>query len=293
VADAVNIVAYIIQTYDLIPRQFETANLVDDPDVNVFDLVADVNVILGSPLPAPAPPAPDQQAVLALDYGDLSGGGSDMLVVRSEVPQEVAGVQLEVNYDPSAVVFGKPQLTAADAHYALHSNDNGTGRMRLLLYNYARHDQGEFIQPGEVDLIEIPIIAKTDIASGDKTKIRLTEAFMSTSVAQAISISGIDPPLPTGFTLQQNYPNPFNPTTTIQFEIGVGASGGPQDVKLDVFNILGQHVTTLVDGTYPPGEYEVIWDATDRQGQRVATGIYLYRLKVGDERKTKKMLFLK
>jgi len=293
VADAVNIVASIIETFTLTTRQFEVADVVSDAAVNVFDLVADVNVILGTPLPAPAPADPNQTAVLALSYSDIATGGNEMVVVNGELPDEVAAMQLEVNYDAGAVSFGKPVKTIADAHYALHYHDNGAGKMRILLYNFANHVSGDFIQPGNVDLVQIPVTAKTGITSGDKTKIRLTEALLSTSAAQAINVSGVDVPLPTGFTLHQNYPNPFNPSTTIRFDIGVGGEGGAQEARIDVFNILGQHVNTLVDGLYPPGEYEVTWDATDDSGQRVATGIYLYRLKVGDERKTKKMLFLK
>jgi len=293
VADAVNIVAYIIQTFTLTLRQFEVADVITDSAVNVFDLVADVNQIFGTPLPAPAPPAPGDTAVLALDYADLPVGASEMLVVRSEIPQEVAGVQLELSYDPAAVSLGTPQLTSDNENYAIHSNDIGSGRLRVLLYRFAPHDAGDFMQPGEVSLVQIPLTARENLASGDKTKIRLTEALLSTTMAGAINVQGVDVPLPKTFALHQNYPNPFNPITNIRFEIGVGESGGSQDVQLDVYNVLGQHVTTLVDGLYPPGEYEVIWDATDQRGQRVATGIYLYRLKVGDERTTRKMLFLK
>jgi hypothetical protein len=214
--------------------------------------------------------------------------------VRSEVPQEVAGVQMQLNYDPAVISFGKPRLTQDDAGYALHSNDNGQGRLKILLYKFARYDSGEFIQPGQVDLVEIPITAYQNLQSDDKTRIRLTEALVSNTVAGAISVQGIDVPLPSRFTLSQNYPNPFNPTTTIQFAFGLSGTGATQqEVNLDVFNVLGQHVTTLFKGSYPAGEYTVSWDATDNNGRRVATGIYLYRLRVGDEYMTKKMLFLK
>ena len=293
VADVVNIVGAIIENFTLNSRQFEVADIVRDVAVNVFDLVADINTILGTPLASPAPANPDMVATVSLDYSDLASGGSEMIVIKAEIPDEVAGMQFEVNYDAAALTLGKPVTTDVDDHYSLHSKDNGAGKMKILLYNFASHESGDFIQPGSVELVQIPITAKTGITSGDKTKLRLTEALLSTSVAQAINVSGIDVPLPSGFTLHQNYPNPFNPSTTIKFEIGLGEDGGNQEAHLDIFNILGQHVTTLVDGILPPGEYDVTWDATDKTGQRVATGIYLYRLRVGDERKSKKMLFLK
>jgi len=215
-------------------------------------------------------------------------------VVRSEIPQEVAGVQMQLNYDPAAISFGKPRLTQDVAGYALHSNDNGQGRLKILLYKFARYDSGEFLQPGQVNLVEIPITAYQNLQSDDKTQIRLTEALMSNTVAGAIAVQGIDVPLPSKFTLSQNYPNPFNPLTNIEFAFGLSGTGATQqDIALDVFNVLGQHVTTLLKGSHPAGEYKVSWDATDKNGRRVATGIYLYRLRVGDEYMTKKMLFLK
>ncbi|MEW5795916.1 MAG: FlgD immunoglobulin-like domain containing protein [Candidatus Zixiibacteriota bacterium] len=294
VADAVNIVAYIIGTFPLVERQFEVADIIENDSVNVFDLVADINMIYGIALPAPVPPPPDQIAVLSLAYNEMISGSNDLLVVRSQIPEEVAGVQLQLNYDPTAVSFGSPRLTADVSGYALHSNDNGQGRLKILLYKFAPYNSGDFMQPGDVDLVEIPITAYKDLKADDKTRIRLTEALLSNTVAGALAVQGVDTPLPNRFTLRQNYPNPFNPTTTIEFEIGVADLGAlQQDVSLDVFNILGQHVTTLFDGRYAAGAYKVTWDATDHDGRRVASGVYLYRLKVGEEFMTKKMLFLK
>ena len=83
VADVVNIVAHIIGTYGLSPRQFEVADIIGNDSVNVFDLVADVNMIYGVPLPAPVPPVPGENAIIALNYGDVAEGSSSMLTVRS------------------------------------------------------------------------------------------------------------------------------------------------------------------------------------------------------------------
>jgi flagellar hook capping protein FlgD len=293
VADVVNIVAYIIGNYGLIPRQFELADIIGNDSVNVFDLVADINMIFHIQ-PNPTLMAPTEEAVIALAYGDMIGGSSELMTVSTEIPEPLAGVQLEINYDPEAVTLGTPKVMSEVGNYALSSNDNGSGRLKLVMYNMGVSNTDNLVQPGDVDLIEIPIIAKTDIESGDKTKIRLTQALMSNSTAASMTVKGVDLPLPSTFVLQQNYPNPFNPTTVIEFSIGSDGSGlGQQEVKLDVFNILGQHVKELIDGSYPVGDHSVTWDATDQNGKRIATGIYLYRLIVGDERKTKKMLFLK
>jgi hypothetical protein len=64
-------------------------------------------------------------------------------------------------------------------------------------------------------------------------------------------------------------------------------------VELDLYNVLGQHVKQLTRENLPAGSYELSWNGTDRHGRRVASGVYLYRLRVGAETETRKMLLLK
>ena len=79
--------------------------------------------------------------------------------------------------------------------------------------------------------------------------------------------------LPQGFTLGPNYPNPFNPSTVIPYQLPAS-----MHVRLEVFNLLGQRIATLVDGERPAGLHAARWDATDARGQAMAAGVYLYRL---------------
>jgi flagellar hook assembly protein FlgD len=93
---------------------------------------------------------------------------------------------------------------------------------------------------------------------------------------------------PTTYSLFQNYPNPFNPTTTITYEL-------PQtsNVRLEVFNILGQRVATLVNETQEAGFYQLQWDGRDNNHLRVASGMYLYRIQADKFSSVKKMLLVK
>jgi hypothetical protein len=90
--------------------------------------------------------------------------------------------------------------------------------------------------------------------------------------------------------LSQNYPNPFNPTTTIKYSI---KQTGP--VTLRVYNVAGQLVKTLVDGKQRPraGGFTVRWNGVNNSGERVASGVYFYKLVAKDFTKTKKMVVLK
>ena len=100
---------------------------------------------------------------------------------------------------------------------------------------------------------------------------------------------------PFAFELGQNYPNPFNPTTAISFRAGSleQRAGRPVHTTLTIYNILGEKVKTLVDDKREPGNYRVIWDGKDEAGKEVSSGIYFYRLKVGKNSITKRMVLLR
>ena len=93
---------------------------------------------------------------------------------------------------------------------------------------------------------------------------------------------------PTAFALGANYPNPFNPATTIPLAVPAGA----KNVDLTIYNVLGQPMRQIWTGPLPAGEYELTWDGRDAQGQPVATGVYVYRLQVGEQTRTRKMVKL-
>lgn len=88
---------------------------------------------------------------------------------------------------------------------------------------------------------------------------------------------------PDKFELNQNYPNPFNPSTLLSYNLKTDAN-----VKLTVFNLVGQSVRILVDGYQTAGEYEVLFDANE-----LPAGVYLYKLQVGDYSSVKRMTLVK
>lgn len=94
--------------------------------------------------------------------------------------------------------------------------------------------------------------------------------------------------LPTSYSLDQNYPNPFNPSTGINFALPVASR-----VRLDIYNVLGQRVTTLVDEHLPAGNHTVTWEGTNADGALVSSGVYFYRITAEDFAAAKKMMLLK
>jgi hypothetical protein len=94
--------------------------------------------------------------------------------------------------------------------------------------------------------------------------------------------------LPTIFAVAQNYPNPFNPSTTISYDLPRSA-----DVDVSIYNLLGQSVITLVSSQQPAGYYHLTWDGRTGDGNEVASGIYLYIVRAGEQVQTKKMVLMK
>ncbi len=109
--------------------------------------------------------------------------------------------------------------------------------------------------------------------------------IISKDVAIATVVSGVtsENTKPLRYELSNNYPNPFNPTTTIRFSISQ-----PGNTKLQIFNVLGQLVKTLINGYYQAGRYSLKVNASNW-----ASGVYLYRIESGNFTQVKKMILLK
>ncbi|MBD3288851.1 cellulase family glycosylhydrolase, partial [candidate division KSB1 bacterium] len=90
------------------------------------------------------------------------------------------------------------------------------------------------------------------------------------------------------FKLFPAYPNPFNPKTTIRYQLS-----DVSDVNLSIYNVNGELVRTLVAGQQSAGLHDVEWDATNNEGQKVSSGVYLYRLHAGDRIQNRKLMLMK
>jgi formylglycine-generating enzyme required for sulfatase activity/Mg-chelatase subunit ChlD len=121
----------------------------------------------------------------------------------------------------------------------------------------------------------------------------LSNSFSSTTDAEGNftlflrSSSASAPVVPQTFRLLQNFPNPFNPSTLIPYDLQHSTH-----VRLEVFNLLGQRVRTLVDEVQTAGSYTATWDAKDEGGAGIAAGIYLYRLTAGGVSDSRQMVLV-
>ena len=93
---------------------------------------------------------------------------------------------------------------------------------------------------------------------------------------------------PMHFVLFPNYPNPFNSATIIQYSVK-----SPVQIKIKVYNTLGQKVKSLIDNYHPAGDFSIVWDGTNELGQTISGGIYYCRMEAGSSSQINKMLFIK
>lgn len=119
--------------------------------------------------------------------------------------------------------------------------------------------------------------------------VNIHEEQLTTAINIATGIGGLeDPNLPDRISLSQNFPNPFNPSTEIQFSLPSAAL-----TRLTIHDLLGREVLTLLDQSLPAGQYGVVWDGHSRNGETVASGVYIYRLTAGTTSLSRKMLLLR
>ncbi len=249
------------------PPYPEEADINGDGNVDISDLTYLVDYLFGGgnpPMPC-GTTMPVSSAKLngTIKLNSTYDGESTRLSVSS--PSAIRGVQLELRSSESLTI---DNLTA-DGIDLLQYEQNGIYSIGLIDLHSAA-----VIGVGDIQLLDIKgqfEIVSALVADDNHNTI---VAMLSTDNSKS---------LPGVFSLDQNYPNPFNPATAISFALPEASH-----VKLDIFNITGQKVTTLVDERRDAGHHTVSWDASG-----AASGVYFYRLSGSDFVESKKMLLLK
>ena len=122
-----------------------------------------------------------------------------------------------------------------------------------------------------------------DYSDGTPVVTTITPEFENGAVSLRIG-----QPIPESFSVAQNYPNPFNPSTEISYALPEAGN-----VNVEIYNILGQQVKTLVNEFQDAGSYTVTWGGDDQTGSTVASGVYFYRVTAGQYKDVKKMVLMK
>jgi len=197
---------------------------------------------------------------------------------------ELRGFEFTVNFDPTLVSAVKVR-GGDDYDFFGPWIDNDVGKVTVGCIPDLNVQRP--FAPGQRVVAEISFKAKADV-SLELSNVALYGLGAEVVDAQWIDgIVKVEVELPKGFILHQNYPNPFNSTTLIRYALPA-ASGQWSAVRLEVYNILGQKVATLVDGEQTPGYRSVSWNAQD-----MASGVYFYKLTASEFASIRKMILLK
>jgi len=189
-------------------------------------------------------------------------------VIEINSPEEIFGVEMNLKSKVGSSVILESLIDGVKAYYSQDGD--------IITLGMVDAEGRKFIPKGKTEIIET------------NSEVEILSILAADKSSQPVPFKFNNIILPREFSLDQNYPNPFNPTTTIKFALPKSSY-----VELEIFNILGQRVTTLINDQLDAGYHTAKWNSTDSEGREVATGVYFYRLKAGDFVKSKKMLLLK
>ena len=215
----------------------------------------------------------------------MPGVGEEMVLnVNLADFVELQGYGLSVSYDADTFEFVRAEAMDnlfGSSDLAQPQTIEAEGEVSLVAY-------GDLLTEGELNLnIVLRPIAETEHGVIEISRGQLADGSYAFNDVESLGAVSVET-RPEVFALRSNYPNPFNPSTTIKYQLPEAA-----DVRLEVFNVVGQVVKTLVAGNEGAGRYTVSWDATNDSNQSLGSGIYFYRLVAGDFQQVNKMLLLK
>jgi hypothetical protein len=260
----------------------------EKPQYALFDLDGSGTVDLGD------------FSIFVTHYGETTGGVSKAVPVvfgdnadarlALSAAEEAGRYTVRVSLDqvPEATSYGL--VVKYDAHafeFERAVSAGASTRPFLALPTRAGEVAIAHIFNGDADVAEISLRVKDELGGS----VQVTEAYVWDQYHRTNVVdlgAAATKLLPKAFVLKQNYPNPFNPTTAIRYALPEASN-----VRLEIYNTLGQVVQTLVDEKQEAGAYRITWDGRNEHGQEMATGVYIYRIVAGTFDATKRMLLIK
>jgi len=241
----------------------------EEPQINILDITYLINYlykggsepICGAFEKQYASKKSVQECSVSCNYNN----GISSITINS--PVDLYGIEMILKAD-SPLVSIQPAIENIDLFYHQAGSDINLG----LLDPKGKH----FIKKGEQSILTV------------MSEVLIDSILASDANAKPVTFKIENILLPKEYSLSQNYPNPFNPITVINFALPQAS-----EVNIEVFNILGRRVTTLIDRHMEAGYHSVKWDGVNSEGTSVATGVYFYRIQAGDFTKSKKMVLLK
>ena len=216
-----------------------------------------------------------------INVGKTGQAVNDLKIVSFELTysntENIEFVSYQVGNFPSeaqAQVIPEDSIGKISASiFRISGGESGNGTVLTLKFNSEKGN--------EIVFSFVRVLANN--SNGDQIPLSYKDTKIITSVKNELSNI-----IPDEFALHQNHPNPFNPETYISYQVPKTSQ-----VKIEVFNLLGQHIRTLVDEEKSPGSYKILWNGLDDQRQAVSSGVYLYKMQAGDFTAMQKMVLVR
>ncbi len=302
--DASKVLKHVVGTETLGATPLSVADVSDDGSVSAYDasLILQYSVGLISSFPAevgsaPAPSGLDERTKKILAFQKVENTGLSLagttvklgevfsVPVNISNTKGVTAIQIEIDVNTSLYSLSDVSIADEFSDYNIsYAFNEDTEKLIIAI-------AGTKPMETEGNLLTLNLIANEEIRGNVSEELVVSKFLANESnltkgvFSEAIQFVG----KPTTYSLDQNYPNPFNPSTIISYQI----PDDNVDVKLVIYNIQGEIVSTLVNAAQNAGTYQVTWNATNNYGGRVSTGVYIYRITAGKFSSTKKLMVLK
>jgi len=267
-----------------------TADTTDDDTINVIDVVDIVNISLERLLASTGSPAGSAGDSVA--FGELRLGAAELTALAPvRLPLTISSVarvtalQFKFRYDHRQLVLGEPILSAAAENMTL-ATAREKDQLAIIIYSLSGHS----LPAGARELFQLPLRAGAGDFSAAGLQIEsvlvLGENRRALTLRVINDAANLKTALPGQFALHQNFPNPFsplgrgifdNPETEIVYDLPRAAQA-----RLSIYDLNGREIAVLVDAPQTAGVKKARWDGRGQKGERMASGLYFYRLQISD-----------
>ncbi len=271
--------SYVLQQGDL-----NKDGVVDLFDIlNMLDLNIDYNRI------HPELALQDEEdAYVKLSVSDTKSVGQDSVIIPVSIEQDVPirGFHVQLHYEESQLTFATPLQLKNLPQMQVYSHVSPN---TIDVLAYLKKENSAVDMNG----VLLNLVAKLNEATHGKLNLGIKKAAFASKDNRPLKVSLDSKPIevsqiPDEFRLFQNYPNPFNITTRINFHLPEKSK-----VKLEIYNLRGELVRTLIDQEKEPGQYKIEWNGKNDSDAVVASGIYIYRIQAGNWEAARRLALIK
>ncbi|MDP1678269.1 MAG: right-handed parallel beta-helix repeat-containing protein [Bacteroidota bacterium] len=292
--DGSMILQYIVSQISLTPVQRLAANVSGDTTVSAFDASYILRYVVGliSGFPGLGKLSIESDIASAFAFNIEKGHNPNEfdLVIHLNKPTNVFGLNFKLSFDTTLVKpIGMKKTMESDSMMMFHNFPSGYANLAMAGIKplNATGNVARFT----FTLLD-PAKAQQQVLFAVK-KFVLNEMDVTSDVGSIILNVDDITEVPTTFALSQNYPNPFNPITSIKYQIPISGN-----VRMSIYNLLGQEIKTLVNEQQSAGFYTIRWNGTDNTNRSVSSGVYIYKIDARAEGKekftqVKKMILVK